>query len=134
VYLHGAAFPGGKALNLAAFKDPPIDPSTGLPTRQGNVGRNAVRGFGATQWDFAVRRQLTLHEILRLQFRFEFFNLLNHPNFANPVGDISNPLFGQSTRLLGQSLGGPSPGFGGLSPLYQIGGPRSIQFALKLLF
>jgi hypothetical protein len=134
VYLHGAAFPGGKTLNPAAFKDPPIDPSTGLPTRQGNVGRNAVRGFGATQWDFAVRRQFTLHETLRLQFRSEFFNLLNHPNFANPIGDISNPLFGQSTRLLGQSLGGPSPGFGGLSPLYQIGGPRSMQFALKLLF
>jgi hypothetical protein len=59
---------------------------------------------------------------------------LNHPNFAPPIGDLSDPSFGLSTQMLGQYLGGGSLGRGGLSSLYQIGGPRSIQFALKLSF
>jgi hypothetical protein len=98
------------------------------------LGRNALRGFGATQWDFAVRRQFSLRESLRLQFRAEFFNLLNHPNFGNPVSDLSKTLFGQSTAMLGRSLGGQNVSSGGVNPIFQIGGPRSIQFALKLMF
>ncbi len=50
IYLFGAQYPGGRALNLAAFTDPPTDPNTGIPLRRGHLGRNAVRGFGATQW------------------------------------------------------------------------------------
>jgi hypothetical protein len=63
------------------------------------------------------------------------FNILNHPNFAPPIQDISNTSqFGLSTQTLGEYLAGGSVGNGGFSPLYQIGGPRSIQFALKLMF
>jgi hypothetical protein len=63
------------------------------------------------------------------------FNVLNHPNFAQPIGDIFNPQFGVSTQMLGQSLSnGNVSGGGGLNPLYQFGGPRSIQLALKLFF
>jgi hypothetical protein len=63
------------------------------------------------------------------------FNLLNHPNFAPPIGDISNTQqFGLSTSTLGNYLAGGNVGAGGLSPLYQLGGPRSIQLALKLTF
>ncbi len=53
---------------------------------------------------------------LGLRFRAEFFNIFNHPNFGNPNNDLSQPptLFGHS--------------------IYQIGGPRSIQLALKLQF
>jgi len=91
------------------------------------------------QWDFAVHRDFPIHESLKLQFRAEMFNVVNRPNFAPPVGDISGSSgpFGYSTQLLGQYLGGGSNGYGfsgGLNPLYQIGGPRSIQLALKLLF
>jgi hypothetical protein len=137
-YLHGPQYPGGKAFNPAAFMAPPLDPVTGLPLRQGNLPRNALRGFGAAQWDFAVHRDFPIHESLKLQFRAEMFNVLNHPNFGPPVGDLQlpsaiNPMFGLSSQLLGQSLSG-ARGAGGLDPLYQLGGPRSIQFALKLIF
>ena len=137
LYLRSAQFPGGKAINPAAFAPPTLG-ATGQPLRQGNLGRNALRGFGAAQWDLAVHRDFPLHEQFRLQFRAEMFNVLNHPNFAPPVGDLQNPSsinpqFGRSTQTLGQFLGG-SAGSGGFSSLYQVGGPRSIQLALKLFF
>jgi hypothetical protein len=132
--LHGAQFPGGIAFNPAAFTDPPSDPTTFEPLRQGTLGRNAVRGFGETQWDFGVHRDFPLHESIKLQFRTEVFNLLNHPNFAQPSGAFGTPGFGLSTQMLNQGLGGSNLGNGGFNPLYQIGGPRSIQLALKLQF
>jgi hypothetical protein len=134
-YLFGPSYPRGKAFNPAAFTPPPVDPATGNPIRQGDLGRNALRGFGASQWDFAIHRDFPLHESVKLQFRAEMFNVLNHPNFAQPIGDIFNPQFGVSTQMLGQSLSnGNVSGGGGLNPLYQFGGPRSIQLALKLFF
>jgi hypothetical protein len=113
---------GGKRINPAAFTIP-VGPV------QGNLGRNALRGFGATQVDLTLRRQFRLRERLSLQARADFFNIFNHPNFGPPINYLSSPLFGQSTQMLGASLGN-----GGLNPLYQIGGPRSVQLALKLLF
>ena len=135
LYLYGSQFPGGMAFNPAAFVNPPVDPNTGLPLRQGNVPRNFLKGFGATQWDFAIHRNFPIHESLKLQFRAEMFNLLNHPNFGSPNNGFGSSGFGVSTEMLGQYLTGPgSVGSGGFSPLYQIGGPRSIQLALKLQF
>ena len=134
LYLFGPQYPGGKAINPAAFTPPPTD-SNGNPLRQGDLGRNALRGFGATQWDFAVHRAFPIGEALSVQFRAEMFNVLNHPNFAPPVADISNTAqFGRSTQMLGQYLGNGNVGGGGLNSLYQIGGPRSVQFALKVIF
>jgi hypothetical protein len=134
LYLYAPQFPGGKAFNPAAFTDPPIDPVTQLPLRQGNVPRNLLRGFGAVQWDFAVHRDFAIHEPVRLQFRAELFNVLNHPNFGQPNGFFGTGGFGLSNQMLGQSLAGGNLGGGGFSPLYQVGGPRSIQLALKLVF
>ncbi len=123
-YLYGSQYPGGKAFNPAAFTAPPF----GV---QGNLGRNVLRGFGAWQADFALRRQFHLTERSRLQFRAEFFNIFNHPNFGNPVNTfVGRPLFGQATQMLADSL---SVG-AGFNPLYQIGGPRSIQLAMRLGF
>jgi hypothetical protein len=131
-YLHGARFPGGKAFNPVAFADPPVDPNTENPIRQGNLGRNVLRGFGAAEWDFGVHRDFPIRESLTLQLRAELFNVLNYPNFGPPSNEFGGAGFGISTQMLGQSLGAANLGGGGLSPLYQIGGPRSIQFALKV--
>ncbi len=134
VYLYGNQYPGGKAFNPAAFTEPPTDPNTGAVLRQGDLGRNALRGFGAFQWDFAVHRDFPIHESVKLQFRAEMFNVLNHPNFGQPDSNLSDSSFGQSTQILAQYLSGGQLGAGGFSSLYQLGGPRSIQFALKLSF
>jgi hypothetical protein len=146
-YLYGPQYPGGKAFNAGAFTAPPLAPAGCVPgvdfpcspASQGNIPRNALRGFGATQWDFAVHRNFSIHENVKLQFRAEIFNVLNHPNFGPPVGDLQspsaiNPQFGQSLQMLGQSLAGGNLGAGAFDPLYQLGGPRSMQFALKLFF
>lgn len=135
LYLFGPQYPDGKSFNPAAFTDPPFDPNTFVPLRQGNVPRNFLRGFGATQWDFAVHRDFPIHESVKLQFRAEMFDVLNHPNFGAPNGGFGTNSFGVSSQMLGQSLSGfGSAGSGSLSPLYQIGGPRSVQLALKLQF
>jgi hypothetical protein len=69
-----------------------------------------------------------LGERVKLQFRTDAFNILNHPNFANPAGYIQfGPLYFQSQQMLNQALGG-------LNPLFQEGGPRSLQVSLKLTF
>jgi len=68
-----------------------------------------------------------------LRFRGEFFNIFNHPNFGSPTNTLTSPLFGHSTQMLASFLGSGGAN-GGFSPVYQIGGPRSIQLALKLQF
>jgi len=124
VYAYGHQYPGGRAINPDAFTPAPA----GEP---GNSARNFARGFGVWQMDFAVRRDFAIYDRLKLQFRAEAFNVFNHPNFGvvNTTYCPAGPgcTFGQATATLAQSLGV-------LSPLYQMGGPRSMQFALKLQF
>jgi Carboxypeptidase regulatory-like domain/TonB dependent receptor len=134
LYLMGSQYPGGRAFNPAAFTDPPVDATTGNPSRQGNVPRNLVRGFSSVQWDLAVHRDFRIREPLHLQFRAELFNVLNHPNFGPPSGLFGETGFGLSNQMLGGSLNNGNLGGGALSSLYQVGGPRSIQLALKLMF
>jgi Carboxypeptidase regulatory-like domain/TonB dependent receptor len=124
--LFGSQFPGGKIFNRAAFTAATVG-------QQGNFGRNVLRGFGAWQIDAALQREFHIVEKIRVRFRAEFFNIFNHPNFGGPVNTLTSPLFGRSTQTLANSLGSGGAS-GGFNPLYQIGGPRSIQFALKLQF
>jgi carboxypeptidase family protein/TonB-dependent receptor-like protein len=125
LYIESPSLPGGRAINKAAFFVP--------VGRQGSLGRNALRGFGVSQVDLALRRQVNLTETVNIQFRAEFFNLFNHPNFALPTNTLTNAFFGQPTQMLGRSMGAGGIS-GGFNPLYQIGGPRSTQLALKLQF
>lgn len=131
LYLFGDQFPGGKALNPAAFSSPPL--AGGIVIRQGTLGRNSVRGFGAWQLDTSLRRQFRFTERFKLQFRADFFNIFNHPNFGQPTTNFQSATFGRSTNMLGRSLGGGSLA-GGFNPLFQIGGPRSTQLSVKFLF
>ena len=139
VYLSGSKYAGGKALNPAAFTDPPsvYDPTIGgqAPTRQGNLGRNSLRALGLRQWDFSAHRDFTIREALKLQFRAELFNILNHPNFApfNNSFMSGNTFFGLSTSMLNQYLGA-AQATGQQGSLYLPGGTRSGEFALKLIF
>jgi hypothetical protein len=122
--LPGQGCPGGRAINPNAFCDPSVGVCPGS-----EAPRNFVRGFGAWQMDLAVRRDFPIHESLKLQFRAETFNTFNHPNFGTVDPNYCSPscTFGQAIATLNSSLGV-------MSPLYQTGGPRSMQFALKLEF
>jgi len=145
IYLEGDQYPGGRALNPAAFTLPPIAIVGGVrrATRQGNAERNMFRLFGAWQVDFALRREFNLGERVRLQLKGELFNAFNHPNFGavntglsfNAATGLATPAptFGQATSMLGRSLGAGGLG-GGFSPLFQIGGPRSTQLSVRLVF
>jgi Carboxypeptidase regulatory-like domain/TonB dependent receptor len=123
IYMFGPQYPGGRSINANAF--------TFSPSPQDVAPRNFVRGFGAWQMDVAVRRDFPIYERLKLQFRADAFNVLNHPNFGAINSSFCSPgpgcTFGQATRTLAQSLGG-------LSSLYQMGGPRAMQFALRVEF
>jgi len=115
----GQGCPGGRAINPLAFSN--------VSSALGSAPRNFARGFGAWQMNMAVRREFPIGERLRLQFRAEAFNIFNHPNFGSINSSFGNKLFGQATATFASSRGI-------LNPLYQAGSPRSMQFALKLLF
>jgi hypothetical protein len=126
LYLHGSEYPGGRIFNGGpAVTNPAFDLPAG--SAAGNAPRNLLRGFGDFQVNAAIRREIYIYHRLNLQLRAESFNLFNHPafGFIDPV--LSNALFGQSTLLLNQS-------FGSAGPLYEPGGPRSLQFSVRLHF
>jgi hypothetical protein len=127
LYLYGSAYPGGRIFNYYAFQKPSATiVASGL---NGNAPRNLLQAFPVVQVDAALQRRFPITEGTQFLFRAEAFNMLNHPNF----GAIRNTLtsgpatFGYATGTLNNQLGG-------LSPLYQIGGPRSLQLSLKLQF
>jgi len=80
----------------------------------GTMGRNLFRGPKFYNWDFSLVKDTRLTERVRVQFRAEFFNILNHPQFANPDTNFTSATFGviSSTAV----------------------NPRVTQLALKLLF
>lgn len=120
VYLYNSQYPGGRSLNPAAFAYP-------LGTSPGNAPRNFARGFGESQFNLAARRDFPLTERAHLYFRAEAFNVLNHPNFGYVDPYLTDATFGQATMMLNQSLGT-------VASQYQQGGPRSMQFSLRLAF
>jgi hypothetical protein len=125
IWISDPTVPGGRRLNINAFVVQPQG-------RQGSLGRDSIQGFGATQVDLSLARQFRIIERVKLQIQADMFNLVNHPNFANPPASIDSlGSFGVANQMLNQGL---SVGGFGLSPLYQLGGPRSTQFSAKLTF
>jgi hypothetical protein len=99
-------------LNTAAFAQVIPDPNS--PVQQfGNAGRNIGVGPRYSDWDFSIFKNFRVTESRGIQFRAEFFNLLNHPNFRLPDSDVSSPTFNQIQAALP---------------------PRVVQLALKFLF
>jgi carboxypeptidase family protein/TonB-dependent receptor-like protein len=120
-------------LNPLAFQQP-------LDGTFGNLGRNSIYGPGYRNLDFSITKNTPIHERLTVQFRVEFFNIFNHPNFALPAGSIT-PGLDQTGAVQCSPAGGcfdgtisqtpdvaqGNPGLGG-------GGPRVIQLGLKVIF
>jgi hypothetical protein len=94
------------SIHPAAFKNP-------VNGQFGNVGRNTISGPGTISVDLSAFKNFSFTERTKIQFRTEFFNMINHPNFRSPstTYDSSNP--GELTAA---------------------GTSRQIQVALKFLF
>lgn len=96
--------------NLAAFQQ--LDPVANAG-QFGTAGRNIVEGPGYANWDISAFKNIAITEQTNLQFRAEFFNAFNRPNFRLPDSDISSPNFGR---------------------IQSAQAPRLVQFALKFLY
>jgi hypothetical protein len=83
-------------------------------TGYGGNGLGALRGPGQDNWDMSVAKTFKIKESQTVEFRTEFFNAFNHPQFGNPAANVALGSFGQ--------IGATSVN------------PRLIQFALKYLF
>ncbi|HZI20827.1 MAG TPA: carboxypeptidase-like regulatory domain-containing protein [Pyrinomonadaceae bacterium] len=118
IYLDGAD--STLHLNPAAFRLPAVG-------RNGNLGRGAIRGTPLTTLDFSLNKNWRVRERAGLQFRAEFFNLLNHANFNGFntglafQGNFNDPNFGRITN-------------GGFGTLNSTQRPREIQFGVKMSF
>lgn len=103
-------------VNKALF----VSPCVAGVCHPGDLGRDAITGPGFVNTDFSVTKNTKITEKFNLQFRAEAFDLLNHPNFGNPVLTETSGSFGKilSTRF----------------PTGDFGSARQMQFALKLMF
>jgi hypothetical protein len=106
----------------------------GSQTVSGNLGRNVLRGFPIGELDFSMHRDFPIHESIHLRFQADMFNVFNHPNFGAPGGTVNSPTFGATTQMANSSLGAGNSGGAGFNPIFNTGGPRNFQFALKLFF
>ena len=97
--------------NVSAFQLAPVG-------QFGNAGRNIVNGPAYTDLDLTLAKKFALTERIGGQFRVETFNLLNHPNFFNPL--TSGAQFASGRPLSARSLRRKTP--------------RQLQFALRFLF
>jgi Carboxypeptidase regulatory-like domain len=108
-----------------------------IPPPYGSYGttpQNIFRDAGFKNWDMSVAKMFTIKERLKAEFRAEFFNILNHPDFSNPTGGPGGGAADPSAPG-----GAPNFGFSGLTPdTYSSnpqlgsGGARAVQLGLKL--
>jgi hypothetical protein len=87
--------------NKSCFTNPPIIGADGKGTAFGNGGTGIVDGPGQANVDLSISKLLAFrwpHDGSSFQFRADFFNTFNHPQFANPNANFSSPTFGVTTR------------------------------------
>jgi hypothetical protein len=99
----------------------------------GNAGRGIFRGAGFKNWDVSVVKDEKFKERLTAQFRAEFFNVLNHPNFYNPTGPAGAG-FNDPTAPGTFGCGCNTPDQASPNPVLGTGANRSIQLGLKLIW
>jgi len=98
----------------------------------GTMGRNLFRGPRFDNWDFSIVKNTHLGERVTMQLRGEFFNVTNHPHFANP---FASTLFNLDPSVQSSfGCGCATPDVGAANPVVGTGGPRNIQFGLKFIF
>jgi len=103
----------------------------------GDLGRDQIYGPGFVNFDFSVTKNIPIHERYTLQFRAEFFNIFNHPNFALPSNVITPGLNADGTI---NTTAGPAgvitqtPDVAQGNPSLGGGGPRVMQFGLRFQF
>jgi len=135
IWVKDPSKPGGRRINRDAFTPPPLNPNDPffLSARRGTLGRNVVQSPGIYQVNLGLQRRFKPSEKWYLEFRAESFNVFNHPSFGIYETNIDSSRFGEALNMRDQFLSGfNSPT--GLNSLYQIGGPRSMQFSLRLGF
>jgi len=99
----------------------------------GNMGRNMFPDSGFRNLDFSLAKNWHLGERVRAQFRAEFFNIFNHPNFANPYGGQNG--FGLNDPSAGGfGCGCATPDVAAANPVIGSGGSRAVQLGLKFIF
>jgi hypothetical protein len=148
-YLDLTSFAVPCTLTTAAQASPGESASDCVPgTRHyGNEGRDSLHGPTFKEWNFAIYKSTAITERLNTQFRVDFFNLLNHPNFCNPFlpAYIADPFISGSQVINGREVGGsqtlgnyfPISATGDVgigNPFIGGGGPRGIQLAVKFTF
>jgi hypothetical protein len=144
-YLDLSSFAIPCAITAAAATAPTGTDQDCVPgTRHyGNEGRDSLRGPSFKEFNFAVYKTTAITERLNMQFRADFFNLPNHPNFANPflpafIADAG--IAGYAVNGAGREVGGgayPITATGDVgigNPFLGGGGPRGIQLAVKFTF
>jgi hypothetical protein len=134
VFLETPSSATGRRLNPEAFTRPAEE------FKRGILGRNAFNGPAVWQFDASLSRQIKLADKLRLQLRLEVYNVFNRPNFSNPESTI---LYRDDEKIVPQQFGAPTRSMargyaaeptGGVSPIFQLGGSRSLQFGIRLRF
>jgi hypothetical protein len=100
----------------------------------GTMGRNLFRDSAFRNWDFSVTKNFKFGERLTAQFRAEFFNILNHPDFANPFGGQNGFAHNDPSSSGTFGCGCATPDSAASNPVIGSGGSRAIQFGLKLQF
>ena len=100
-------------VKLQCFRAPSVS------TQLGDAGRNSVIGPGLVDFDFSLFKNIPIREALKAQFRAEFFNILNRPNFTSP----------NDNRVILDQYGNSIPSAGAVTLMNT--SSRQIQFALK---